>query len=438
MEELYSYIYVPRYLETRIFIEMKNETKKFIRKFNNILYTILCLFYKRKCISNVQIIQSFTVLFGFLLFRILNPAEIYHYIRLQGVMKLYVLFNVLEVADKLVGVILNDVTKVLLSISYFNISSTKTCTCMKDSKYRKDCENFFKNNIDIPPMKDNDYNNNTCYKRDCEDFFKNNIDIPPMKDNDYNNNTCYKRDCEDFFKNNIDIPPMKDNDYNKDCCYKESEMCVYDKEIYCEKPLKYQNIKEWNLKYLCICSVYFIANIIQTGILYIQYITLHVSINGSRNNLYSLLISNHFVELKSNIFKKMDTKSLFNILSSDISKRFNIFIYLIIILFSNIDDSEVNESVVSSFNRMIYPMCVVFGSKIFIDCLRHCYICRYNNIFYNVYLNYKKDESVKCEQIALNILFLTVLSQVWCFKYLDFKFLVTFFSLSVGIEWFIR
>ncbi|TBU04854.1 putative membrane protein [Hamiltosporidium tvaerminnensis] len=410
MEELYSYIYVPRYLETRIFIEMKNETKKFIRKFNNILYTILCLFYKRKCISNVQIIQSFTVLFGFLLFRILNPAEIYHYIRLQGVMKLYVLFNVLEVADKLVGVILNDVTKVLLSISYFNISSTKTCTCMKDSKYRKDCENFFKNNIDIPPM----------------------------KDNDYNNNTCYKRDCEDFFKNNIDIPPMKDNDYNKDCCYKESEMCVYDKEIYCEKPLKYQNMKEWNLKYLCICSVYFIANIIQTGILYIQYITLHVSINGSRNNLYSLLISNHFVELKSNIFKKIDTKSLFNILSSDISKRFNIFIYLIIILFSNIDDSEVNESVVSSFNRMIYPMCVVFGSKIFIDCLRHCYICRYNNIFYNVYLNYKKDESVKCEQIALNILFLTVLSQVWCFKYLDFKFLVTFFSLSVGIEWFIR
>ncbi|TBU11265.1 putative membrane protein [Hamiltosporidium tvaerminnensis] len=410
MEELYSYIYVPRYLETRIFIEMKNETKKFIRKFNNILYTILCLFYKRKCISNVQIIQSFTVLFGFLLFRILNPAEIYHYIRLQGVMKLYVLFNVLEVADKLVGVILNDVTKVLLSISYFNISSTKTCTCMKDSKYRKDCENFFKNNIDIPPM----------------------------KDNDYNNNTCYKRDCEDFFKNNIDIPPMKDSDYNKDCCYKESEMCVYDKEIYCEKPLKYQNMKEWNLKYLCICSVYFIANIIQTGILYIQYITLHVSINGSRNNLYSLLISNHFVELKSNIFKKIDTKSLFNILSSDISKRFNIFIYLIIILFSNIDDSEVNESVVSSFNRMIYPMCVVFGSKIFIDCLRHCYICRYNNIFYNVYLNYKKDESVKCEQIALNILFLTVLSQVWCFKYLDFKFLVTFFSLSVGIEWFIR
>lgn len=73
--------------------------------------------------------------------------------------------------------------------------------------------------------------------------------------------------------------------------------------------------------------------VIHTSVLFFQMITLNVAINFYSNALLSLLISNQFVEIKQNVFKKFEKENLFqltcagNILQPTICNRKTDIVY---------------------------------------------------------------------------------------------------------------
>ena len=68
-----------------------------------------------------------------------------------------------------------------------------------------------------------------------------------------------------------------------------------------------------------------------TLIMLYQVITLNVAINSHNNSLFTLLVSNQFVEIKGSVFKRFEKENLFQISCSDIVERFQLSIYLLII-----------------------------------------------------------------------------------------------------------
>ena len=69
-----------------------------------------------------------------------------------------------------------------------------------------------------------------------------------------------------------------------------------------------------------------------------QAITLNVAINSESHMLLTLLVSNQFMELKTCVFKKYDRGSLFLITCSDMVERFQLVLFLCIVVLKNFQD----------------------------------------------------------------------------------------------------
>ena len=69
---------------------------------------------------------------------------------------------------------------------------------------------------------------------------------------------------------------------------------------------------------------------LHTAVLFYHAVALNVAINSHNNILITLLISNNFVELKSNVFKKCEKENLFQVSCADIVERFQLSVYLAI------------------------------------------------------------------------------------------------------------
>ncbi|KAJ2708774.1 hypothetical protein H4R19_004583, partial [Coemansia spiralis] len=86
-------------------------------------------------------------------------------------------------------------------------------------------------------------------------------------------------------------------------------------------------------RYYAIAQVYMLVH---TLILFYQVITLNVAVNAYSDQLLALLISNQFVEIKSNVFKKWEKEMLFQIGCADIVERFQEIAFLFIIIVRNL------------------------------------------------------------------------------------------------------
>jgi hypothetical protein len=73
--------------------------------------------------------------------------------------------------------------------------------------------------------------------------------------------------------------------------------------------------------------------IIHSSIYFIHVATLTVAINSAEQALVTVLILNNFAEIKSFVFKKFDRTNLFQLACSDITERFQITLYLAVIVF---------------------------------------------------------------------------------------------------------
>ena len=64
---------------------------------------------------------------------------------------------------------------------------------------------------------------------------------------------------------------------------------------------------------------------LHSGLLFLQMITLNVVVNTYNSGLLVLLVSNQFVELKSNVFKKFSTDHLFQMSCAGADMKGRIF-----------------------------------------------------------------------------------------------------------------
>ena len=64
--------------------------------------------------------------------------------------------------------------------------------------------------------------------------------------------------------------------------------------------------------------------VLHTMVLFYHAVALNIALNSHNNILITLLISNNFVELKGNVFKKCERENLFQVACSDVVERFQV------------------------------------------------------------------------------------------------------------------
>ncbi|KAI8052197.1 eukaryotic membrane protein family-domain-containing protein [Syncephalis plumigaleata] len=159
------------------------------------------------------------------------------------------------------------------------------------------------------------------------------------------------------------------------------------------------------IKHLHPISHFIIASIymfIHSMILFYQLVTLNVAINSYHNSLLTMLLSNQFVEIKSNVFKRFEKENLFQLTCADIVERFQLTVFLIIIAIRNVVElsgTTMSSSLPASFfpllptgsiflYNVLTPVILVFGCEMLVDWLKHAFITKFNHIRPTVYQRY--------------------------------------------------
>ncbi|KFX99338.1 hypothetical protein O988_03927 [Pseudogymnoascus sp. VKM F-3808] len=155
-----------------------------------------------------------------------------------------------------------------------------------------------------------------------------------------------------------------------------------------------------------------VYNVIHATALFYQVITLNVAVNSYSNSLFTLLLSNQFVEIKGTVFKRVEKQNLFQLFCADVVERFQLWLMLIIIGLRNIvevgglsilsnpqsvggaADSLRNATIPlrssiipNSFKiipswsgEVLSPFLLVLGSEVLVDWIKHCYVGKFNNV----------------------------------------------------------
>ncbi|KAJ2737083.1 hypothetical protein IW152_000346 [Coemansia sp. BCRC 34962] len=170
--------------------------------------------------------------------------------------------------------------------------------------------------------------------------------------------------------------------------------------------------------YFALAQVYMLVHTL--ALLY-QVITLNVAVNAYSDQLLALLISNQFVEIKSNVFKKWEKEMLFQVVCADVVERFQEIVFLFIIILRNLAELagpslspstsagvptaqapvSFDSATPSAFgpllpswisipllNRILTPVLMVLGTEILIDWIKHAFITKLNWIRPEIYSHY--------------------------------------------------
>jgi len=100
---------------------------------------------------------------------------------------------------------------------------------------------------------------------------------------------------------------------------------------------------------------------VHTFILFVQMLTLFAAFNSSTNNLLVLLISSNLGEIKTSLFKRVETHLLFKFICNDIVERVQLFIYFAVLL------TQQNET----WLMMLEKMWIMIGTEIIVDWLKY-------------------------------------------------------------------
>ena len=138
------------------------------------------------------------------------------------------------------------------------------------------------------------------------------------------------------------------------------------------------------IPHFCIALLYIFGH---SMVFFYQVMTLNVAVNTNNNALLTLLISNQFIELKGNVFKKFGEHNLFQMSCADIVERFNMSIFLSIISIRNL--GELNWSLHYFVSHLLSHILTVFASELIVDWIKHAFITKFNKINSDVYSKYK-------------------------------------------------
>uniref|UniRef100_A0A3B4AGR4 Uncharacterized protein n=1 Tax=Periophthalmus magnuspinnatus TaxID=409849 RepID=A0A3B4AGR4_9GOBI len=118
----------------------------------------------------------------------------------------------------------------------------------------------------------------------------------------------------------------------------------------------------------------------------VQASTLNVAFNSHNKSLLTIMMSNNFVEIKANVFKKFGKNNLFQMSNSDIKERFTSYILLLIVVLRNLEQMAWN---MGHLWKLIPTIVMVVISEVAVDIIKHAFITKFNNIRAEVYSEYR-------------------------------------------------
>lgn len=322
--------------------------------------------------------HTITIVLGSLVVHRFNYSELYHLMKRQDFVKVYVLFNVLELLERLVVTVIED----LVELS----GNLDTSVSM--------CENEDYNGIKF----DNDTKN---HKERYNDVFKaGGVDSVI----DFNQSGCagnfsfakgvnlrdrefsYQiyRGKEEKSDESIDLNSINNFGDKKYISLKENTLSFTNPKIgNNEKHGPAANTTQYNGALFSILFMFF--NILQGLILFTEFVLIRISMN-KMGDLLGLLISNQFIDIKGTIFRKVNKKLIAEIFENDARKRFQLTMFVCMLIAANI-----REMIMFKVEYVMLPLIVILF-KIGVDWVKHVFLCRYNDVDMAVYGCFEKVE----------------------------------------------
>jgi len=136
-----------------------------------------------------------------------------------------------------------------------------------------------------------------------------------------------------------------------------------------------------------------------------RVITLNVALNSSNNALWTLLVSNNFVELKGSVFKKFASDNLFQLACGDVVERFQLVVFGILIYMQNARAAVFGGA-------EVFLISITLLAEVGVDATKHAFVTKFNNIKSQVYGDFKEKLCENLTSVRNNESFLDNTSSV--------------------------
>jgi hypothetical protein len=137
----------------------------------------------------------------------------------------------------------------------------------------------------------------------------------------------------------------------------------------------------WEILQCCVFVLMaLVYSMLHAVVLFIQWVTLSVAINFNNSALVTVLISNNFMELKSQVFKRVSPENLVQLTYGDGVERLQLFVFLFLITVHNLLDIGI-PALVHAGTYLV----LVLGSEIAVDWFKHGFVIKFNSLSASYY-----------------------------------------------------
>ncbi|SOV11044.1 cyclic amine resistance locus protein [Plasmodium sp. gorilla clade G2] len=371
------------------------------------------------------IIRLSLMLICIYIFSFVDTSRIYHYIRAQPFMKLYVVLNMLEILERLLRSLGKDLIdnmirtfiRIINLKSYIfilrnnykenasinnnynnNNNNSNHINYVDNEKYRLNSFIYKKeeNNNELTTFDNNRRHINLFTNKSRENIFNNNYmdyiyrDSVIKNKHEYENGYVTNID-KDIFSNNYCINNKRDH---ADSFYYQNEINSFNLNKNKENNVRFfnnENDKKKNNESKISILFPFYSIILKFTIQYIfvlmyilihafmhlvRFLSLNIAINSSESTMFLILVMSNFTEIKSTVFKKFTKISLFTIVASDAVERFYLFIDAFLVLLKMSTAYRTQNSFISISSWLIIILLLEVG----VDWCKHSYLLKYNKL----------------------------------------------------------
>ncbi|CEM25269.1 unnamed protein product [Vitrella brassicaformis CCMP3155] len=109
----------------------------------------------------------------------------------------------------------------------------------------------------------------------------------------------------------------------------------------------------------------------------IRVLSLNVAINSSESAMFLIVVTNNFAEVKSTVFKKQTALSLFVIAASDVVERFQLCCDAFLVFLRMSTSTRRPEA---SYGDALKWLVIVFVLEVMVDWVKHAFLLKFNHI----------------------------------------------------------
>ena len=124
----------------------------------------------------------------------------------------------------------------------------------------------------------------------------------------------------------------------------------------------------------------------------VLFVSLNAAVNSHTMTLATLMISNQFMELKKCVQKRYDTKSLFIVTCGDIIERFQLVIFVVLILLKNSGSLLGTLELEDPFVQAMLLSCLgIVAAEVAVDWLKHAFITSFSGLKPSFYSSMERE-----------------------------------------------